>query len=636
MGENPSSLVCVNTTRTQLVGLGLAVFAVALWLHWPSLQGQFLDVDDKGYVRQEERLHGLTWNGITWALTSTQAFYQPLAHLTHLLDYQIWGTNAAGHHATNVVLHALNAALVLGFVWTLLGATTLTTGERLLVSLGVAVVFAIHPLHVESVAWTSDRPTLVCATFGIGSVWAYAAGARRWVTWGLYVAALLSKPTAVSLPFAMLALDYFPLRRHERLGWGRLVREKAVWIALAVAVAVATTITEGGLVPSETAPLWGRVLMMFQCLMFYAWRLVCPGHLSPFYPLRLAPSLGQWPYVVSMLSVLVITALAVLGRRRLPALAAAWGAYVAFVLPVSGLAQGGGAVAPRHAYVAMLPLLLLAGGAAVWVWRRSATVVHVALASLLAGELCVFGVCARSLIADWHSEETLRRAVLAWNPDSEFDNRALALALLEQGRAGEALAYAQRDVQLAPQLCWTHTTLGQVLALLGRLPEAIGQFEQALRIKPDAAEAHYNLGLALVGLGRLQEAMGHWEQALRIKPDFVEAHNNLGIALAQTGKITEAIGHFEEVLRIKPDFAEAHNNLGVALAQTGKITEAIAHYEQALRIKADYAEAHYALGMALEQAGRGPEARGHYEQALRIKPDYAEAQNALGRLQAGQ
>jgi tetratricopeptide (TPR) repeat protein len=461
-------------------------------------------------------------------------------------------------------------------------------------------------------------------------VWAYAAGARRWVVWGLFALALLCKPTAVSLPFAMLAMDYFPLRRHEQLGWGRLLWEKAAMIALAGVAGVVTTITEAGLAPWQMAPLSDRVLMMFQSLVFYPWRLVCPWHLSPFYPLRLRPSLGEWKVVVSVLGVGVITALAVWSRRRLPALAAAWGAYIAFVLPVSGLTQGLGAVAPRHAYVAMLPLLLLAGGAAVWVWRRVTTAARLALIGLLTCELCVFGVRARSLIPEWHSEETLRRAVLAWFPDSEFDNRMLALTLLKQGRATEALQYAQRDVQIAPQVCWSHATLGSVLQVLGRLPETIEQYKEALQIKPDTPEPYYNIGEALGRMGRVQEAIGHYEQALRIEPDFPEAHNNLGIVLYQTGKREEAIEHFQQALRINPDYAEAHNNLGIALAHTGKIKEAIAHYEQALRIKPDYAEAHYNLGLALVRLGRLQEAISHYEQALRIKPDDGDAHYDMG------
>ena len=620
----------MTVSRTKLVGMTLAIFAVSVWLHWPCVNGEFLDVDDKEYLRQSERCNGLTWKAVKWAFTSTDPYYHPLPRLSHVLDYQLWGKNAAGHHATSVFVHALNAALVFGFLWTLLGTVSLTTGERLAIALGTAAVFAIHPFQVESVAWIAGRTQLLCATFGIGCLWAYAAGARRWVVWGLFVLALLCKPTAVSLPFVMLAMDWFPLRRFERLGWGRLLWEKLPMIALAVVAGVVTTITESGLAPWGMAPLSDRVLMTFQSLVFYPWRLVCPWPLSPFYPLRVRPSLGEWKVVVSVLSVGAITALAVWSRRRLPTLAAAWGAYMAFVLPVSGLTQGLGAVAPRHAYVAMLPLLLVTGGAAVWVWRRVTTAARLALTGLLACELCVFGVRARSLIPEWHSEEMLRRAVLVWFPDSEFDNRMLALTLLDQGRASEALTYAQRAVEIAPEQSYAHMTLGSVLRRLGRRQEAMAQDEQAFRMNKDPALAHYDLGLVLAQAGRTAEAIAHFEQALRIKPDYADAHNNLGIALAQTGRTAEAIAQYEQAIRINRDLAEAHNNLGNALAQTGRTAEAIAHFEQAVQINPDFAEAHCNCGVALGQVGRVPDAIVHFEQAIRIEPDYADAHNSLG------
>ncbi|MGO9609864.1 MAG: hypothetical protein ACLPT4_09535, partial [Verrucomicrobiia bacterium] len=486
----------MNVSRTKLVGIALVIFAVTVWLFWPSVHNGFLTrMDDDEYLRQSVRLNGLTWNAVRWAFTTTQPYYHPLPRLSHVLDYQILGKNAAGHHATSIVVHALNAALVFGFLWTLLGAASLTPGERLTMAASVAMVFAIHPFQAESVAWMSGRTQLLCTTFGIGCLWAYVAGARRWVVWGLFVAALLCKPMAVSLPFVMLAIDYYPLRRHEQLGWGRLLREKAALVALGVLAAAVTITTEsqsgGVLVPLETISPTQRVLLMFQSLTFYPWRLVCPMHLSPFYPLRLGLSLDQWPVLASVLCVGIVTALAVWGRSRLPALVAGWGAYLALVLPVSGLMQSGmQSVAPRYAYLAMLPLLLLGGGAVVWAWRRSTTVAQVGLVGLLVCELCVFGSLTRRLIPAWHDDETLWRTVLAKFPDSQVANKLILTVLLDQHRTDEALEFAQRYAGLMPQLCQSHCDLGLVLAVLGRLPDAVGEFEEALRLKPDYAEAH--------------------------------------------------------------------------------------------------------------------------------------------------
>ena len=620
----------------MLTGVALAVFAGTFWLHWPGVKGGFLTgMDDDEYLQQAVRLKGLTWNAVHWAFTAPEPYYHPLPRLSHVLDYQLWGTNATGHHATNVALHAFNAALVFGFLWTLLGmVASWTTRERLTVALGVAAVFAIHPLQVESVAWVSGRTQLLCTAFGIGCLWAYVAGARRWVVGMLLVAALLSKPMAVAFPFVMLAMDYFPLRRYERFGWGQCLRDKAVLIGLALAMSLVTMITEsraGGLL----APLHAlrpsvRLSLAMQSLTFYLWKLVWPTWLSPYYPLGLGFSLRLPLVVASALCVGGITALSVWRRRCTPALLAGWGAYVMFILPVSGLTQRGWqAAADRYAYVPMLPLLLVAGGAAVWLWRRHGSIGRILLTCLLVCEFVFFGLRTRAQTLVWHNDETLWRGVLAQFPNSDVANNSLAQTLLSQGRIPEALEYAHRAVKVAPS-AETHRNLGIALTQAGRIQEALVEFELALRIKPDLADVHHNFALALLRLGRVPEAIGHWEQALRIEPNYAEAHCNLGVVLQRTGKLEDAIGHYEQALRAKPDYAEAHYNLGVALVRMGRVPEAIEHWQQALRINPDYTEAHCNLGVALEQSGRIEDAIEQYEQALKTRPDLAEVHYDLG------
>jgi tetratricopeptide (TPR) repeat protein len=599
-----------------LVGVALIIFAATVWLYWPSVHGEFLSGDDNEYLRQSARWNGLTWNAVKWAFTTTAPYYHPLPRLSHVLDYQLWGKNPVGHHATSVFLHALNAGLVFGFLWTLLGAASLTTGERLAMALGVAVAFAIHPLQTESVAWMSGRTQLLCATFGVACLWVYVGeGARRWVVGWLYVAALLCKPMAVSLPFVMLAMDYYPLRRHERDGWGRLLREKAVLIGLGTVAAAAAMITEsqkGGLMmPLEKIPLSQRVLLMFQSLVFYVCKLVWPARLSPYYPLRLGLSLTQWTVLASVLSVVAITVVAVMKRRRLPMLAAGWGAYSILVLPASGLVPAGlQSVAMRHAYVAMVPLLLLAGGAAVWAWRRSATVAHVLLISLLVAACGAFAVSTCTLIPVWRNDETWWRAPLAEFPDSELANRLLVGALLAQGKASEALAYAQRDVEIAPQLSKAHYYLAVVLERVGRTDEAIGQYEQTLRIEPDFVEARENLGNDLLHSDRTNEAIQEYQEILWVNPDRPQVHYNLAKALARVGKFPEAIMHYDFALRITPDDALAQNGLAWLLAtlapvEGGDPIRAVALAEQACKVT-EFRVAGYldTLAAAYAAAGR--------------------------------
>ncbi len=555
----------MTVCRTKLVGVALVIFAVTVWLYWPSTHGGFLSgMDDDEELQQSVRLNGLTWNAVKWSFTATEPDYYPLQRLTHVLDYQVWGKNAAGHHATSVMLHALNAALVFGFLWALLGATSLTDGERLSMAVGVAVVFAIHPFQTEPVAWMSCRTHLLCTTFRIGCAWAYVTGARRWVVGGLYMGALLSSPMAVSFPFVMLAMDYFPLRRHVQLGWGRLLREKVVLIGLGGVMAAVTMITEsrtgGMMVTAGSIPLLQRVLLMFQSLAFYPWRLLWPMHLSAFYPLGLGLVLNRW--WVPVIGVVIVTALAVWRRSRWPALAAAWGAYLVLVLPVSGLMQRGlQAVALRYAYMAMLPLLLLVGGAVVWVWRRCATTARVAVAGLLVCELCFFTLRTRTQIPVWRNDETVWRAVLVQFPNSEMANRYFAATLSRQHRFREAVEYGQRAVGINPDVAESQLNLGVALFLTDKPEEAIGHLQQAVRIKPDFAEAHYNLGLALEQVGKVPKAIAHYDEALRIDPDLVEAHYNLGVALEKAGRVPEAIQHYQQVLKLRPDITAARDAL---------------------------------------------------------------------------
>jgi tetratricopeptide (TPR) repeat protein len=626
----------VNVKRTTLAGVALVIFAGTMWLYWPSTQGGFLRVDDTEHLRHSAYWDGLTWNAVKWTFTSTEGYYQPLTQLSYFLDYQLWGRNAAGHHATGVFLHALNAALVFGFLWTLLGATPLATGERLMVAMWVAVVFAIHPLQTESVSWIGVRTQLLCTTFGISSLWAYVAGARRRVVCGLYVAALLCKPTAVSLPFIMLAIDYYPLRRHERFGWARLVREKAALIGVAGVFAIATVITVSrGSDPTASSvvlPLSERTFHMFEGLTFYLLKLQSPYRLSPYYFLDVPPAPWMVLAAVLTLVVVIVTAALVMERRWVPILVSALGAYVVLVLPTCiPIPDDRRVVAMRYAYEAILPLLVLIGAAVVWMWRRSTPRVRGVVVGLMACQLCALAGVTRCLIPDWHSDETMRRATLAEFPDSEEANRDLAMELDDQGKAAEALHYAQRGVELAPGACEAHVTLARVLRHLDRFPEAIEQHRQALQINPRSAGANYDFGLTLMDLGRLPEAAEYYGRALRINPHMSEAHCNLAITLVRAGLVGEAIGQFEQAVLIKPDDAELQTDLGNALAQAGRPKEAIPHYEQALSINPNLAAAHYNLGNVFFREGKVVDAIEHYQQALRITPNDTLARYNLER-----
>jgi tetratricopeptide (TPR) repeat protein len=594
-------------------------------------------MDDDEYLRQAARCGGLTADALRWAFGSTQPYYHPLPRLSFAVDYQLWRANPRGYHAVNVGLHALNAALVFGLLWTLLGAgTSFQERERAGAALGVALIFAVHPLQVESVAWIASRVQLLCTACELTCLWAYVAGARRWVVAAWFAGALLCKPTAVSLLCAMLAIDYFPLRRWQRLGWGPLLRRKAELLALAAAAAAATLLTEsqpGGLLqPLGAATPLQRVCLAVQSLAFYPWKLLWPAWFSPYYPLGLGFSLRPLPVAAAAAFVAAATAVSLWRRRRTPALIAGWGAYAMFILPVSGLMlRGWQAAADRYAYVAILPLLLLGAGAVVGLARRAGSSARAALAVLAAAALAALGWRTRVQTRIWHDDETLWRGVLAHYPDSVEGNEMLAQALLSQDRVAEALACARRAAAIGPS-AETQRNLGIALERAGQTEEAIGEYRRALRLSPGFAELHHALALALARSGRAPEAIGQWEEALRLQPDYPEAEFNLALALEQNGRLGDAAEHYRRALQLRPDLFGAHYSLGVILARLGQPEAAMAQWREALRINPQDAATHYDLGAVLEQAGRAAEAGDHYRAALRIDPHFAPARRGLERL----
>jgi tetratricopeptide (TPR) repeat protein len=273
-------------------------------------------------------------------------------------------------------------------------------------------------------------------------------------------------------------------------------------------------------------------------------------------------ALEQWAALLSLAGVVVVTGLVIWDRRRTPAAVAGWTAYVLLVLPVSGLMQTGlSAVAQRYAYLAMAPLLLLAGGAVVWLWRRSPIVMRVGITWLLVGEVCLFGMQTRSLIPVWHDDETLWRSALEEFPDSLVANNAILLVLVAHNRMDEAFTYAQRYLELMPRFANSHNNLGFILAAMGRISEARDEYERALQLKPDYPEAHNNLANTLAQLGKMDEAMQQYELALRIKPKYVDAHLGMGSTLFLLGRRDEAIRQYEQALALNPDLAIASNML---------------------------------------------------------------------------
>jgi protein O-mannosyl-transferase len=520
----------MNRERRVVVLAALAVAALAIWIHLPCIHNQFLDWDDDVYLDSVAPHLPLSLDTVVWAFKAfTPFYYHPLTWLSQALDCQLWGFKPAGHHLMNVLLHGANSALVLWLVWLLADGVR----ERLAIAIGVAVVFAIHPLQVESVAWVAERKNVLCGLFFLASLCAYVhhvKGPQRrawsWATVALSAAAFLSKPMAVSLPFVMLAIDFYPLRRVDSVGWRRLLVEKWWLFVGCLALALATIslqIKEGAVRGLESVTLWERFFVAVRGSVFYLWKLVWPAWLSPYYPLG-DVRVMQREFLVPLAVFTAITVLCVWTRRTVPAILAGWAAYLALILPVSGLIQSGvQAAADRFMYLAMVPLLLVLASGCVLLWRHANVAMRTVLVLLLVSEAAFFGVRSREQIAVWHDNETFWQTVLTRFPLSGLANFHYAAVLSEQLRFTEAVPHALQAARIFPDDPLPHAELGLAYLKTHKYSEAAQELQEALRQEPDLVATRYNLACAYCRLGQMAEAYETLQELLRNAPQFAQA-----------------------------------------------------------------------------------------------------------------
>ncbi len=611
----------------------MALFFLTLLVYAPVYRFGFVNFDDPDYVTNNPHVrNGLTPDGLAWALTSTEAAnWFPATRLSHLLDVEVFGMRAGGHHFTNALLHASATVLLFAFLCAATGAAW--------PSAFVAVLFAVHPLHVESVAWIAERKDVLSALFWFLALWSYVRR-RYWLTLLAFVLGLASKPMVVTLPFVLLLLDVWPLRRPLR---------SALWVkipllALSAAAAAVTYLVQSGSGAVRAVGQFPLGLRVENALVSYALYIVktfWPAKLAVFYPYPHA--LPGWQVALSAVLLAGISILAWRTRRSRPYLAVGWLWYLGTLVPVIGLIQvGAQARADRYLYLPMVGLaIMLAWG------LREILPKRMAFSAAVAGCLACAAVC-EAQIQYWRNSETLFRHALDVTAGNYLAHHNLGVALAGEGRLAEAIGQYRAALQIEPHAANVETDYGNALAKSGRFDEAIAHYRAALRDLPDAPITHNDLANALAATpGGLPEAVAEYRTALRLKPDYEEARNNLaqvqsngpemqynlGVDLARNGNPQAAIPHFEEALRLRPDYVDAHNNLGVVLAGAGQRQEAISHFEAALRIDPDSADAHVNLGIALaEIPGRMPEAMGHFRAALRIRPD-PEIRQMLERLE---
>jgi protein O-mannosyl-transferase len=545
-------------SRTRLIIAGLIVITVAVYANVRTFD--FVSYDDPWYITSNPNLaDGLTARSIWWAFTAGYLFYwHPATWLSHLLDVQFYGLHAGGHHVTNLLLHIAGTLLLFGFLRRATGAE----GR----SAFVAALFALHPLHVESVAWIAERKDVLSTVFLMLTLWAYVRYAahrtrRNYLMVMMWFAlGLMAKPMLVTLPVLLMLIDVWPLGRvsadssalKPRPSFA-LLREKLPLFGLSAIVSIATFIVQsqvGAVGTLAQLPLSFRLSNAVLSYVRYVWQMVWPSGLAVFYPYP--PTLPPWWQIAgAAMAVIVITVIAIRERDRRPYLFTGWFWYLITLLPVIGLVQSGDQLmADRFTYVPLIGLFIIVAWGASELLARQPDVKDASVPIGL-GILLACAIVANRQVQYWKNSETLWR-------------RALAVT------TGNHRA---------------HAGLADVFARQGKTDEAINEYRQALRIVADQAEWRNNLGLLYVRQDKIAEAMGQFAIATRVRPDFVDAHNNLGAMHARAGQTQDAIKEYTEAIRLDPNNALAHGNLARALATAGRVAEAIRECQEALRLE---------------------------------------------------
>jgi len=603
--------------RKKKFVLSLLLVAVTLWVYAPLRNYPFIDYDDNLYVTQNIPVEsGLNWKSVRWAFTTVEAAnYHPVTWLSHELDVQLFGLNPAGHHLASILLHSLNTVLL----FLLLARATGSIWR----SLVVATLFAVHPLNVQSVAWISERKNLLCTMFGLGAFWAYARYAARpnWKRYATllapFILGLLSKPMLVTLPFALLLLDYWPLNRFpavfyenngaqeckDRIGLPRttirqLVAEKIPLLALAGASCWITYRAQrlfGGMEAQLKFPLPYRLGNAVYSYADYLYKTCWPRRLAIFYP-HPGASLAAWEIALAGLLLVFVSVVSARAYRR-SYFIVGWLWYLGTLVPVIGLMQAGAqARADRYVYFPLWGVFILV----VWSLADLARGHNSRRALASVGVLAVAALSwqARIQLAYWQNSATLFARALEITPDNNYISHAnLGSALKDMGKYEEAVPHFQYVLEHFPEAAAVRNDFGTDLLLEGKPREAAQQYAQAFS--------------SAVGSAPLQGAIA----------------GNLAMAQERTGDVQRALASYQEALRLDPLLYNAHVGLGLLFYREGRMADAVSHLEASIRILPTPL-AYYGLGQALEKQNRLPEAAEAYRSALQLAPGMPEASRA--------
>ena len=591
-----------------MISLFLILAIVGIYLQVGNFD--FVNWDDGLYLTENAHVQkGLSVEGVIWAFTTSHAGnWHPLTWLSHMLDFELYGLNPAGHHYTNIAFHIANTLLLFFILSRMTGA--------LWKSAFVAALFAVHPLHVESVAWISERKDVLSTFLGLLMIGAYyhyikAPHFKNYLLVIIFFSlGLLAKPMIVTFPFILLLLDFWPLKRFhnkadnllqsERIthlgikGNFPLIIEKIPLFILSIASCILTFMVQksgGAVVPLKVLPLKTRIANALSSYVSYILKAIWPHKLAYYYPYPIN-TFSMWQICGTILLIISIIIGTMYLSRKYPYMLVGLFWYIGSLVPVIGLVQiTNQAMADRYTYISLIGFFIIVVWGVpdilkTWQYRKRF--------------LCVSGAIILSLLISraffqtrhWKNSITLFENGVNVTTENNFHAlNNLATALVDKGRYDEAFLYMSRALKMDPQRKDVRMNYANLLFLKGKPDNAISQYREMLQVDSDNADAHYNLACVLSSQNKLNEAVTHYNETLRIDPEYAKAHYNLGGICLNQGKIAEAFMHYAEVTKIKPDYVQAYNKLGLILFRQGKFYKAKVLLSKAIQIDPNYSEA---------------------------------------------
>ncbi|MFH2075984.1 MAG: tetratricopeptide repeat protein [Pseudomonadota bacterium] len=665
-------------SRGAVICLALALITVAAY--WQVYTFDFVSYDDDRYVLQNPHVNtGLKPENITWAFKSMHTSnWHPLTWLSLMLDAQLFGLNAGGYHVVNLLFHIFNTLLIYMALNAMTGASWR--------SAAVAGLFALHPLHVESVAWVAERKDVLSTFFMMLTFFSYVRyvrmpGYKTYLPIVFFFAlGLLAKPMVVTLPFVLLLLDYWPLKRFaldvgaKPLKYGvnaaakkigRLIFEKLPLFGLtAISVVVTLSAQRSEIVTMQYLPVSLRISNALVSYCGYLAKAIWPIPLTVLYP---HPEfIPPWQTIGATAILVTITALAVLTVQRHPYFLVGWFWYLGTLVPVIGFVQVGvQSMADRYTYIPLVGVFIAA------VWLISDFTDRPGYKKYLLPAFCtaiagfLFTVTWTQL-GHWRNSKALFSHALSVTKNNYVMHNNMGALLAIQGNMQDSIFHYNEALSIRPDDLEANYNLGNLLLRQGKFKDSIPYYGEAIRSKPDFAPAHNNLGIALGQSKDLERAVEQFREAVSLDPGYQEARNNLkfalarlekpkeillpktsaetantdretaegevkaGISLTTKGDLVGAINHFKEALKLNPNHYDANVHLGLSLSLKQNYDEAILHFRKAIQINPKGPQIYNSLGVALANTGKIDEAIAQLEKAIRIDPNFAKAHNSLG------